>query len=81
MIEDRVIAAIGAAGTEAASLRGQFQGVREATAAELPVLNCEYCGSHYRAAPGVVLCSECVEWERILGPRKVYQKPWREEQP
>lgn len=49
----------------------------ERAPAVLPVANCEYCGSHFRQAPGGTLCSECLEWERILGPRHVMQKPWR----
>lgn len=51
----------------------------EQLAAELPVKNCEYCGSHFRAAPGEVLCPEDRYWESVLGPRHVMQKPWRDE--
>lgn len=43
----------------------------------LPVANCECCGSHFRQAPGIDLCSECLEWERILGPRLIVVKPWK----
>lgn len=45
--------------------------------AQLGIRRCEYCESHFRAAPGVVLCGECKEWERLMGPQHVVVKPWR----
>lgn len=58
-------------------MNSHFEQIQAVAAAELGVKRCEYCASHFRPAPGVVLCSECLGWEQILGPRREAVKPWK----
>lgn len=50
-----------------------------AETAALPVKNCGKCGSHFRAQPDQMLCSECRYWQWYASPPHPKTEPWKGE--